>query len=483
MLQKIKKIFFENINLKQTIFKNTFWLAISEGLASFLRFLLIVYAARILGADEYGKFAYALSFVLSLSIFGDMGLSSLITRDFSQEKEKEKDYPAIISLKIFLSAFMAVLLFVGSFFITNSITVREIIWVLTIYIFIDGFLNILYPFVRARQKMEYEAITKIAQTVITFVIGLFIIFNFPSPVNLGYAYLFSSLIVLTVVALLFHFFLYFLKLNWAPAVWKKLLKNSWPLALGFIGAWAQININSAMVGFNGRALEVGWYNVSGKLVLAIILISAGLVSRSFFPALSKLFKEEKQKLQKSWDYYMEIMIMLALPLVLGGLALAPKIIAFLYGLENYAPSVFIFKVLIILAGITFLYYPYSAILVAAGEQKKNFFVILSGIIVNIILNIILMPKYGVYAVSINTVVSSAAAFFLAVLFTKNYTPVKPFSVNLLRILSAAVFSGMIMFIVVEQPIIYNLHVLASVAVGFIVYASLFFTIKKIFCNL
>ena len=59
----IKNFLLENIGIKQTILKNTFWLVSAEAVTGLLRLVLLIYAARILGATEYGKFTFAFSFV------------------------------------------------------------------------------------------------------------------------------------------------------------------------------------------------------------------------------------------------------------------------------------------------------------------------------------------------------------------------------------------------------------------------------------
>jgi len=86
-----KSFFLENLGVKQTIFKNTFWLAVAEGVTRLLKLALLIYVARILGATEYGKFNFALAFVGLFAIFADLGLSQITTREFSREKEKEKE--------------------------------------------------------------------------------------------------------------------------------------------------------------------------------------------------------------------------------------------------------------------------------------------------------------------------------------------------------------------------------------------------------
>ena len=67
----VKSLLFENKGLKQTIFKNTFWLALAEAITNFSKLFLIVYVARIFGVTEYGKFTFALSFVSLFSILSD----------------------------------------------------------------------------------------------------------------------------------------------------------------------------------------------------------------------------------------------------------------------------------------------------------------------------------------------------------------------------------------------------------------------------
>jgi O-antigen/teichoic acid export membrane protein len=79
----VKAVLFDNRTIKQTIFKNTFWLTVAEGVSRLLTLILIIYVARILRATEYGKFTFAIVFVYLLSIFSDLGLSSITTRELS----------------------------------------------------------------------------------------------------------------------------------------------------------------------------------------------------------------------------------------------------------------------------------------------------------------------------------------------------------------------------------------------------------------
>jgi O-antigen/teichoic acid export membrane protein len=58
--------------------------------------------ARSLGVLDYGKFSFALAFIALFSSFSDFGLSGITTREFSQDKERERHYSSILSLYLFL---------------------------------------------------------------------------------------------------------------------------------------------------------------------------------------------------------------------------------------------------------------------------------------------------------------------------------------------------------------------------------------------
>ena len=472
-----KSVLFDNLTVKQTIFKNTFWLAVATGVSRILTLILLIYVARILGATDFGVFTFAISFVYLLSIFSDLGLSQITTREFSREKEKEKEFSAILSLKILLALGTMALTFIGSFFITPDSVIRRIIWILVIYNSVNCFFEIIYAFLRARQRMEYEALTKILQAVLITIFGFFVILNFPSVENLSYSYLFASLVLLIIVLLFFHFKIYRLSLDWNKAIWQKFLAMSWPLALVTIFSVIHQYIDSAMMGYFGQITQTGWYNAASKLV-RVTLIPAALISQSFYPALSIAFKESKEKLQKIWNYQTEILFSLAIPLVIGGIVLAPRIIDFIYD-QSFIPSIFAFQILIVMVGIIFLYYPFSQVLVASNQQKKVFWAVFYGVIINVVLNLILIPKFSLYGAAIATVITNLLIFFLLFRFALKFTSISPFNLRFLLTFIGVCFSSAIMYFVISQSAIFYLNVLLSALIGVGTYFVFFFGYRKL----
>lgn len=470
-------LFFDNIHLKQTLAKNTFWLTVGEIGSRALKFILLVYIARMLGANDYGKFSFALAFVLLLQNFSDFGISQIVTREFAKDKEREKDLPSLLSLKILLSLAVLVLIVVSSFFITSDPEIRKIIFILALSNLISIFSMIFYAVFEARQKMEYECLIRTLEALILLVIGFIVLFFFPSIVNITYGYLIASIFTLIVILFVYHGKFQKISINWDKSIWRKFLSLSWPLAL--VGVFNVIynETDSVMLGSWGQITQNGWYNAGYRLI-TIFTIPIGIISTSFFPVLSQKFKETKEEFQKIWNYQTEVMILLAMPLMIGGIVLAKKIIEFTYN-SNYAPAIPAFQMLIVMAGIMFFYSNFRWALIVANHQKKLFWVVLSGAIVNVILNAILIPRFSLYGAAAATVFTHLLVLILLLGFTLKLKLVNPFNSKIMVSLIGAVLCSLIMYFAIIQAPVYNLNLILIVLIGTGVYAISFLGYKKL----
>ena len=470
----LKKFLFENLGVKQTLIKNTFWLSLAEGIGKLLRLILIVFVARTLGALEYGKFTFAFSFAMLFVVFSDFGISSIMVREFSKDKKKENTFSSILSLKIILSIIALVFLIVGSFFITQSIEIRKIIWILSIFIIVDSLLEFFYSFLRSRQKMHIEALAKICQSVLLFFIGFVVIFNFPNVYNLSFSYLISGFVVLLIFLFFFNFKVFKLKINFDCSVWKNILLFSWPLALAGIASTVYSQIDSVMMGSWGYMVQTGWYNAAYRII-GVLIIPGAIMSSSFMPALSSAYVNSKDKFIKIYKYFLDSVVFISIPILIGGFVLAPKIINWVYD-SNYLPSIFAMQILLAVVFITYLIYPLSAMLLIVNQQKKIFLATVLGGIVNVILNLILIPKFDLYGAAIATLITYIFLLVLMFIFLNKYSDIPWLDINTFF---GVIISSAVMYFVITIPMISQLHVLLSVLIGAGVYLMSFLIYKKI----
>src|SRR6266568_6359664 len=121
MWQKIKSFLFKNTSTRQTVAKNTFWLTISNVGGRLLRALIIIYAARVLGAAEWGVFAYATSLIAFLTSFIDLGINSILTRETAKGSNPVRE-EQILSTSFFLKIILLVLAILIVLFVAPYLT-------------------------------------------------------------------------------------------------------------------------------------------------------------------------------------------------------------------------------------------------------------------------------------------------------------------------------------------------------------------------
>ncbi|MBU1046019.1 flippase [Patescibacteria group bacterium] len=475
MLLAVKKFLFENAGIKQTIIKNTFWLTLAETISRFLRLILIIYIARILGAAEYGKLAFALAFVSLFIVFSDLGISSLTTRELSQDQEKEKEFPSIISLKFVLGIAAFILTAAGSFFITHDPGIRKIIWILAFFIIFDSFATLFYAFLRARQKMEYEAWARMIYALLFTVFGFFIIYKFPSIQNLSFGYLLSSLISLMGLLLFFHFRIFRIKFSFDKNVWKKFLILSWPLAIAGISSTIYSQIDSVMMGHWGYIVQTGWYNAAYR-VIGALLIPGTMIALSFTPVLNIAYKETKERLSKVYRGFMETMILFSVPILAGGIILAPKIINWVFDV-SYSPAVLALQILLGTVVVSYLLYPLGAILLTFNFQKNAFWITVAGGVINIFLNLMLIPRFDLYGAALATLITYIILLGLMFIFVDRCIHIRWLDFRGLLNFSGMILAGLTMCFVLKSSVIYNLHAVFAVLVGTGVYLFAFFIYK------
>ena len=156
---RIKELLFHNRGMRQTIAKNVFWLTLSQVGSRLIRALIIIYAARILGAAEYGIFAYVLGFAGFFTLFADVGINPLLTRNTANHPEQRTEYfSTSFWIKIvLLLATVLLVIFVAPHF-TNIEAAKALIPLVALLVIFDGLRDFSIAFFRGLEKMEREAL-------------------------------------------------------------------------------------------------------------------------------------------------------------------------------------------------------------------------------------------------------------------------------------------------------------------------------------
>ncbi len=387
------------------ILKNFLFLGSGEIISKLFGFFTTIYLARVLGVEGYGKLGFVLAVYSYFDLIANLGFEAVGTREVASGKSSVSEtVSSIFFLRLFLSLSSFIILFLSSFFFQIDEDVRQLL-------LLQG-LNLLllplslYYFFSGKEKMHYVAISKIAQSFIYF---LLINFFVSSSHQLWLSPLFF--IISTITSYIFLFFsksLQTFSLTFpSQKVVKQILYSSFIMGLSTMMIRIYWNMDTVMVGILRTSFEVGLYTSAYKIVILLTTLP-NIIITAFFPSFSKytISKDGVSLLIK----YILVLIILGLPIGFIGYFIAETVIHILFG-SNYQEAVVPMQILFFNVSFIFLNIALANPLIAWGKQREYLIIVSSGALVNVILNFLLIPNFGIVGAAIATVCSEVAVFF------------------------------------------------------------------------
>jgi O-antigen/teichoic acid export membrane protein len=412
---KIKKIDLSDGFKKY--FVNTGWLFFERIIGMALSFFVGVYVARYLGPVNFGLFSYAASFVGLFVVVATLGLDNIIVRELvKDEKRRDELLGTTFVLKITGSILMLIIIVITIRFTNNDNFTNLLIFIIATGSIFQSF-NVINCYFQAKVLSKYMVYVQLLSSISCSVIKLLLIYF-----NMGLIY-FAIVTVLQSIVSVSGFIVMYMKqklniINWRLNfdLAKRLLNDSLPLMFSGIAISIYMKIDQVMIKNMLDAKAVGTYAVAVKLTEVWYFIPV-LINSSLFPAIINAKKIDKklyyERLQKLYD----LMTCLAIAIALSIAFLANDIIRILFGAQ-YQDAAGVLQIYIWATVFVFLGVVSSKYLIAENYTKILFLITFMGAIINIISNIILIPKLGINGAAIATVLSQFAVAFSIALIPK-----------------------------------------------------------------
>jgi len=473
MFKKIKSLLFQNITSKQTIVKNVAWLSLSNVAGRLIRGIFIIFAARILGATEYGVFSYALGLAGFFTLFADIGISSILTRDASKNPEKASSYLATsFWIKIFLLIITTLLIVLVAPHFSKIASATILLYFVALLTIFDNLREFLNAFFRAKEKMEFEALVNVTMNIAIAVVGAIVLYFSHTAKAVTISYVSSAGVGFLVAGFILRQELKGLIKDFDIKLIKPTMGAALPLAVvGFLGVF-MFNIDVVILGWFKSATEIGFYSAGQKIVQLLYTLPA-IVASAIFPALSRLHeKNEHQKVSLVMEKGMALIFTFALPLVIGGIILANPIISFLYGNE-YLPAVLTFQILLLTIIIIFPQTLLSNLVLAYNKQKKIAYFVGLTALGNVIFDLLLIPKFGIAGSAAGTVIVQIMYSLLTWNMMKKINNFETL-IHLKKIFFASVVLGILCFVFNKIGI----NVIINILISTTIYFLLLFILKE-----
>jgi len=465
MFARFKSLLLENRGTRQTIVKNVFWLSFGNIMSRVIRAGVIIYAARVLGAADYGVFSYALSLAAFFTVFGDIGLNAVLTREVAQHPEERLTYFATsFWMKLVLLAGIALVIIFVAPALSNIDAVRPLIPLIALLTFFDSFREFGNSFLRARERMEREAFVNITTNIVITGVGIGTLLFAVGVEPITIAYVVSTGVGALIGGFVLRDELRAIFTHVKVALMKPLIMASIPMALiGLLGAF-MLNTDMVMLAWWRPAAELGFYAAAQKIIL-VLYILPGIVGAAVFPAVSRLVSSDadRAKAGRLAERAMATLYFLAVPLAAGGIVLAEPIISFVFGAE-YLPAAGAFRILCATLLIVFPGTLLGNLVLAYNRQKEVVWFVAAGGIGNILFNALLIPPFGIVGCSIATIIAQLVDNGAMWRFVK-----KASNFRTLTHLKKIVPAGLLMAAVAFGLNALHLHVLLTIALSGIIY--------------
>lgn len=237
-------------------------------------------------------------------------------------------------------------------------------------------------------------------------------------------------------------------------------------------------LDTTMLSFLCTDSVVGYYSNTIKLIKVVTSIITAIAS-ILLPRFSSLYREGKyEEINIITNFVFKIMLIFSIAAGVGMFILSPYIIPTFFG-ESFIPAIPIARILSIMIFVqAFSTLLGTQILIMAGDEKKMFFSTLVPAIVNVCMNMLLIPMFNAEGAAFASVVSEVICTVMTFLFARKYVKIK---ISLQFILSNIVAT--FCMIIVVLFIIYVCEntliiLLLSCTTGAIVYMAILYLMKN-----
>lgn len=417
-LKSLLSIVTQNKSL-QKIASNSGWLIFERAIKMVIGFSTMAWVIRYLGPEQFGQFSYAMSVAALVAAVATLGLNNIVVRNLLRDTPLHAHILATAGALKLGGGLLATLIATAVIWtVSDDETTRLLVLVIS-----GGFafqaLQVPDFWFQSQVLSKYASFARVGGIVITSAAKILLILGGASVLAFGWVEFANHGIVGLGMCLAFY-----LKgkgdFSWRPSfkVAVELMRDSWPLIIAGLSVAVYMKMDQVMLGEMSTKHEVGVYAAAAS-ISEIWYFLPSVLAGSVFPAIIRA-KESgdtqryRQRTQLLYDAVVGISYAVALPLAL----LSGIVITLLYG-EEFQAAVPILQIHIWAFVFVSLGVARTRWLLAENFTRFAMASTALGAVVNIGLNMLLIPKFaGVGAAWATLIAYAVASYFSTAVLTQ-----------------------------------------------------------------
>jgi len=396
---------------------NTAWALIARVSSILISFLVTIYLVRYLGPENYGNLSYALSFVGIFSVISTLGIDNVLYRELIVYPEKRNTYlGSAFILKLIAGCIACILTIAGGFLLAIDDVSQLIIIILAFTFIFNSFNVVVYEF-QANVQQKYPSLVSLYVVIILNILKINIIFFDQGILYIGFILLLESILYAMLFAYIrFRHYGTFRHWNFDKSTALSILRDSWPFI--FIALFVSIysRIDQVMLKHLIDSSAVGIYDAAVRIA-EVWLFVPGIIASSLFPAILNGKKTNVHEYKKRLITLLGLLVAFALVPALLALLVAQPLMTAIYG-PAFSTSAGVFSIYVWSGVFVSISVVLQYFLLAENKRKIIFFSAFGTMILNVILNILLIPTFGVAGAAWATLISYIVLVFPVILIFK-----------------------------------------------------------------
>tara|TARA_B110000503_G_scaffold118606_1_gene179667 strand:- start:95 stop:1381 length:1287 start_codon:yes stop_codon:yes gene_type:complete len=399
-------------------------------------FLTQVLLARELGPAAFGVFAATLAIVTLLAPFAGFGVGGFWLKAFGQEGWHAVRWLGG-SLKFILlnTALVLASLFAWATLGPHDETTRSLLMVLSGYLL--G--QVAVELVSAKLQLEerylalalWQFLPHLLRLLLVAMLAVVMV-KFITLHNVAYSYALISIgVFIGGAILLWRMFRGHLALkghgnpsmNTLPPAtlpgMGQIAAQSWPFGLAVVFNLIYYQSSIILLKYMIGDESAGIYNVAFVIMAAVYILPGVIYQKFLLPKIHRWANHDRQKFYLVYHTGNRVMLVLGLFSMLAIWVLTPWGIPFLFG-DSYMGAVFPLSILALAAPIQFVATNVGSTLVTQEHMRRKVWLMAATALINLILNFLLIPSYGINGAALATVISYLVLLYLYIYSAKRY---------------------------------------------------------------
>lgn len=454
-------------NFSRTVVRNSAFGLAAQLAIKLLSFAFSVLIIRNLGAAEFGQYAAVLAFGAMFVFIADLGLSPYTVREIARLRDQPEntgrasDLFGNVLLLRFLLSVLAALLLIGSAWLTGRPPVMVMAIALgTLGLIMYSLQGTCESVLAGFERLDLTSGSRVLYQLIFVVAGGLMLW-------LGAGY--YGLIVANLLGILLMTFVCWRAVQMIhmrpgraePAGWAQLLKATIPFGIIGFTLGLSYKFDTVLLNIYRTEQETGYYNAAYSLVFSTVMLS-NVINTALYPSLSRQSSSDPSALGPIYGRALRYLLVMALPIAVGTWALADQIVPFLYK-DRYNPAIPALQVVIWVVPLMFSSEFLGYVVVVSGLERLVARSVIISTGFNVLMNLLLVPRYGVMAAAVMTVLTEAVLVSQYLWLLRDRLRALDWSRVLLRpLLAVALMGATVLLLRPYLPLLVNVPVGAAV---------------------